>query len=653
MIDLISGIPLLFLFAWAFCAQELPPLPAGKTSSAQESKAGEKAGAIRPDPGLIALLRQGGFQMEADLSITFLPDKTRIGPELLQRAGIKLDQAGRLAYKNAVPLERDGILPILKGLLPFARAQVLSAREVGKALQAWGVPQAFDGTHLLNPDGSATYFGLMLYQGISRRPAAVGQLSGERLADAIKLFDAAHGQAFGQSSPHIASAHLNRAWDMLGWRRPWAGETALELKATQPAQEVLASHKAAVQAAKTRGGTALPMEELERALETLNAMEGQRYHGGQSLPAPPDPNASADGAATEEPRDRWGLSQRLLPALLRVLDKVHGRPLGAEEQEWLVKAFPMGESVWRMGGQDLWREELAGDGVKVAVIDNGVGEHEAFGDSVKSRGDRTRQSGKDLHGRHGTHVAGTVLALAPRVEIRSYKALDRDADEGGNPRTSSPSEDKIAAAIDDAVADGNHVVSISLGAPGHAGDALARKINAYAQKGTIFVISAGNDAWSGVLYPSIAPGAVSVGALDVNGRMAFFSSYGEQFDPVALRDVVKRIFLSPGTNIISTVPGDKPGENPYGKNSGTSMAAPHMSGGIFALLLEAARAWTGWTDPVALSRVVQDVVADTARPVPRIQIPSGVPADQALLIVDARAAYRVLRERYARPAPAM
>ncbi|GAB4259907.1 S8 family serine peptidase [Thermincola ferriacetica] len=196
---------------------------------------------------------------------------------------------------------------------------------------------------------------------------------------------------------------------------------------------------------------------------------------------------------------------------------------------------------------------------------------------------------------HGTHVAGIIAAngyaqgVAPGAQIMALKVLDS----AGYGSWSSVSEAMIYAA-----SHGAKVVNLSLGFKPDdyvGGSVPAKLINTLTEEyGVAFVVAAGNDGpgLSSVTTPADADSAISVGAYtapemwetDYGWKVPaenlwFFSSVGPRRDGAMAPRVV-----APGS-VVSTVPMRK-GEQ-YFISEGTSMAAPHVAGGI-ALLQEAA-----------------------------------------------------------------
>lgn len=172
---------------------------------------------------------------------------------------------------------------------------------------------------------------------------------------------------------------------------------------------------------------------------------------------------------------------------------------------------------------------------------------------------------------HGTHVAGIVHSICPHCSLMPLKVLDYF---GGDDYT-------IARGILYAQEQGAKIVQISLGGPAPSAT-LCRAVRTVEQAGALVVIAAGNSAASApdfVGYPALcSPDSLVVAATDRYDRPAWFSNYGEAVDIAA-----------PGLEVWSTVPSSF--ENSVIPASGTSMAAPMVSGGA-ALLWAAHPAWT-------------------------------------------------------------
>ncbi len=208
---------------------------------------------------------------------------------------------------------------------------------------------------------------------------------------------------------------------------------------------------------------------------------------------------------------------------------------------------------------------------------------------------------------HGTHVAGTVAAVAnngvgvagvaPDAKVASLKFITS----AGSGYTSD-----AAAALDYAVAEGIPISNNSYGCAGDGCYSLTLK-NAVERanlKGHLFVASAGNGGTDAVgddndvtpSYPAsiTSPNVLSVAATGYSDERAPFSNYGATSVDIG----------APGRYVYSTVPGG------YGYMSGTSMASPHVSG-VAAL----AKGLSPASDAAAMKKAI----LDSADPVPSMQ----------------------------------
>ncbi|MGV3774631.1 MAG: S8 family serine peptidase, partial [Verrucomicrobiales bacterium] len=243
---------------------------------------------------------------------------------------------------------------------------------------------------------------------------------------------------------------------------------------------------------------------------------------------------------------------------------------------------------------EAWKISTGSSNIIVAVIDTGIDFHhpdlrpnlwvnrtEISGNGIDDDGngwiddihgydfDSDDSDPMDDHG-HGTHVAGTIGAKGNNnigiagvnwdIQMMALKAFD----ETGN-------GDLFAAiqAIDYAVANGARIINASWGLDDKS-RALEETVQSAIERGVVFVAASGNDKTETPSYPAGYPGVISVGATTSQDERALFSNYGST---VALS--------APGQDILSTLP-----RNSYGINSGTSMAAPHVSGAAALILAQ-------------------------------------------------------------------
>ncbi|MBI3448835.1 MAG: S8 family serine peptidase [Acidobacteria bacterium] len=193
---------------------------------------------------------------------------------------------------------------------------------------------------------------------------------------------------------------------------------------------------------------------------------------------------------------------------------------------------------------------------------------------------------KDDNG-HGTHVSGTIAAVgdngigvtgtAWRASLVGCKFLDSQGE--GSVSGAVQCLDYLARLKDlgvDIVATNN-----SWGGAGYS-QALHDAVAAHLQRGILFVASAGNDADdldAYATYPASysLSNVIAVAATDDKNQVAPFSNEGRSSVHLG----------APGVDVLSTWPGET-----YELQSGTSMAAPHVTG--VAALLKSADPTRDW-----------------------------------------------------------
>ncbi|MCX4389615.1 S8 family serine peptidase [Micromonospora peucetia] len=271
---------------------------------------------------------------------------------------------------------------------------------------------------------------------------------------------------------------------------------------------------------------------------------------------------------------------------------------GGADRIWLDgrRQLTLDRSVPQIGAPEAYRAGFTGRGVRVAVLDTGVdATHPDLAGRVAQVRNFTEESAPgDVVG-HGTHVASTIAGSGAASGGRhSGVAPDATLLDGKVCETYGCSESAILAGMQwAAVEQRANVINLSLGGfDTPEVDPLEEAVNTLtAQTGALFVISAGNSGrFAPVSSPSTADAALSVGAVDRDDTLAGFSSRG----PRTGDDALKPDITAPGVGIVAARSRDgvigEPAGDGYVAMSGTSMAAPHVSGAA-ALL---AQKHTGW-----------------------------------------------------------
>lgn len=245
--------------------------------------------------------------------------------------------------------------------------------------------------------------------------------------------------------------------------------------------------------------------------------------------------------------------------------------LRSEQSEWSFQAV---QPV------NMWDKGYTGRGVKVAVIDSGISAHDELSIAGGISTVDYTTSYSDDEG-HGTHVAGIIAAhnngygiagIAPDVQLYAIKAMGRDG---------KGSLQDLLEGLDWAIQNRMDIINMSLVSDADS-QLLHEMVDQAYAAGMTIVGSAGNSQTDQagnpiptdihtINYPAKYDSVIAVAAVDSMNQRAAFSSVGSEVEVAA-----------PGVDVISTyVQPD--GTAIYAKASGTSQAAPHVTG-MLALL---------------------------------------------------------------------
>jgi subtilisin family serine protease len=252
--------------------------------------------------------------------------------------------------------------------------------------------------------------------------------------------------------------------------------------------------------------------------------------------------------------------------------------------------------------RNLFKSE--GEDIHWAVLDTGIDvKHKWFNDNasccVVSQSDFTGE-GLGSVGLHGTHVAGIIKKIAPKITLHDYKVLGEN---GGSASMIISAMYDIRKKNFEAGKVVIHGVNMSLGGPVPVGSygcgwsPECQEANRLAASGVVVCAAAGNDGHKvfatvpggqlryyrsfvdlGIIDPGNAEDIITVGSSHKVYPHSFGPSYFSSKGPTG-DGRCKPDCLAPGEKILSAKAGGKK-HNETIEMSGTSMATPHVSGAV-------------------------------------------------------------------------
>lgn len=208
-----------------------------------------------------------------------------------------------------------------------------------------------------------------------------------------------------------------------------------------------------------------------------------------------------------------------------------------------------------------------GTGSTVYIVDTGINsKHVDFSGRLRPGFSSIKgsKSTEDCNG-HGTHVAGsaagTLYGLAKKALIVPIRVLNCQGS-----GTYSGIISGLNWIAKNAPKNSKTVANMSLG--GGFSSTLNTAVTNLINSGVQVVVAAGNEATNACTKsPASTPAAITVAASGRSNNFSSYSNYGNCVDIIAPGDGIKSNWIGTSTTATNTI-------------SGTSMAAPHVAGGI-------------------------------------------------------------------------
>ena len=257
--------------------------------------------------------------------------------------------------------------------------------------------------------------------------------------------------------------------------------------------------------------------------------------------------------------------------------------VGFVEFGWDETMYPTQTTLACLGLDDV-HPHARGDGIRVAVIDTGVDpRHPHIAGQLEIINDPTLGypyeydpdlvvPGEEPYPAfgHGTHVAGTILTVAPGATIVPFRAL---------PKQGTGTDFEVAVALHSALKAGVDVVNMSLRLQEDS-DVVKAMIARLERARVVMVTAAGNNTEDREpVFPASDQRTIAVAATSsednaICNEIADFSALGIRVD-----------FGAVGVEVMSSVPGGKLNTPPWVKSAtGTSVACAIATGSICAAM---------------------------------------------------------------------
>ena len=320
---------------------------------------------------------------------------------------------------------------------------------------------------------------------------------------------------------------------------------------------------------------------------------------------------------------------------------IQGRSIDCQQWALQNEAYPN----YDINIEGAWNI-TKGEGVKIAVIDNGIDLNHFDLVANLLPGYDTTDGADGITGgncsvvdlnTHGTLCAGIIAAedneigmtgVSPSAKIIPIRAVYSI---GAN---TYYNYSWLIRALNKAISENVDIISCSWMIPSERlpiYNTVLDSITTFGRNGKGIVVSfaSGNQEQSAVAFPSDHPNVLSIGAMTRNGQRASYSNYGSELDVVAPGDTICTTYIN----------------NDYKTPSGTSIACPHVAG-VVALMLSA--------NPNLTREEVHELICRTAYKLPNYTFTNDANhpygrwnAQVGYGLVDARAAvYAALRKRF-------